>query len=54
MADQLVVMNQGRIEEVADADEIYSAPKIQLYQRHLIAASSYRYSKRFPFCQLLY
>ncbi|WP_275315115.1 ABC transporter ATP-binding protein [Tenacibaculum bernardetii] len=37
MADQLVVMNNGRIEEVADADEIYNNPKTN-YTKTLIAA----------------
>ena len=27
MADQLVVMNNGRIEEIGDADAIYESPK---------------------------
>ncbi len=37
MADQLVVMNNGRVEEVADADEIYNNPKTD-YTKILIAA----------------
>ncbi|WP_422089866.1 ABC transporter ATP-binding protein [Tenacibaculum ovolyticum] len=37
MADQLVVMNKGKIEEVADADEIYNNPKTN-YTKTLIAA----------------
>ena len=37
MADQLVVMNNGRVEEVADADEIYNNPKTD-YTKTLIAA----------------
>ena len=37
MADQLVVMNKGQIEEVADADEIYNNPKTN-YTKTLIAA----------------
>lgn len=37
MADQLVVMNKGKIEEVADADEIYNTPKTN-YTKTLIAA----------------
>ncbi|WBX71257.1 ABC transporter ATP-binding protein [Tenacibaculum retecalamus] len=37
MADQLVVMNKGKIEEIADADEIYSNPKTN-YTKTLIAA----------------
>ena len=37
MADQLVVMNQGKIEEIGDADAIYKAPK-STYTKALIAA----------------
>ncbi|WGH74505.1 ABC transporter ATP-binding protein [Tenacibaculum tangerinum] len=37
MADQLVVMNKGRIEEIADADEIYRNPKTK-YTQTLIEA----------------
>ncbi|WP_428743513.1 ABC transporter ATP-binding protein [Tenacibaculum sp.] len=37
MADQLVVMNKGRIEEIADADEIYQHPKSK-YTQTLIEA----------------
>lgn len=37
MADQLVVMNKGRIEEIADADEIYQHPKTK-YTQTLIEA----------------
>ncbi|PKH49877.1 ABC transporter ATP-binding protein [Tenacibaculum sp. Bg11-29] len=37
MADQLVVMNKGKIEEIADADEIYNNPKTN-YTKTLIAA----------------
>ncbi len=37
MADQLVVMNKGKVEEVADADEIYKNPKTQ-YTKTLIEA----------------
>ena len=37
MADQLVVMQQGRIEEIGDADNIYSAPK-STYTKNLIDA----------------
>ncbi|CAM1350120.1 ABC transporter ATP-binding protein [Tenacibaculum insulae] len=37
MADQLVVMNKGKIEEIADADEIYTNPKTN-YTKTLIAA----------------
>jgi peptide/nickel transport system ATP-binding protein len=27
MSDQVLVMNQGRIEEIADADALYANPK---------------------------
>ena len=37
MADQLVVMNKGKLEEIADADEIYNNPKTA-YTKTLIAA----------------
>ena len=37
MADQLVVMNKGKVEEIADADEIYNNPKTE-YTKTLIAA----------------
>ncbi|MBE7692119.1 ABC transporter ATP-binding protein [Tenacibaculum finnmarkense] len=37
MSDQLVVMNKGQIEEIADADEIYNNPKTS-YTKILIAA----------------
>ena len=37
MSDQLLVMNKGKIEELADADEIYSAPKRE-YTKKLIDA----------------
>ncbi|CAM1345758.1 ABC transporter ATP-binding protein [Tenacibaculum crassostreae] len=37
MADQLVVMNKGRVEEIADADEIYQHPKTT-YTKTLIDA----------------
>ncbi|MCD8421392.1 ABC transporter ATP-binding protein [Tenacibaculum finnmarkense genomovar ulcerans] len=37
MSDQLVVMNKGQIEEIADADEIYNNPKTR-YTKTLIAA----------------
>ncbi|MFT7899904.1 ABC transporter ATP-binding protein [Tenacibaculum ascidiaceicola] len=37
MADQLVVMNKGRVEEIADADEIYQRPKTK-YTQTLIEA----------------
>jgi peptide/nickel transport system ATP-binding protein len=37
MSDRIVVMNKGAIEEIGDADEIYSNPKKE-YTRRLIAA----------------
>ena len=37
MADQLVVMNKGKIEEIGDADAIYKAPKTS-YAKKLIDA----------------
>lgn len=37
MADQLLVMNRGKIEEIGDADIIYAAPK-QVYTKKLIHA----------------
>ena len=37
MSDQLLVMNQGKIEELDDADRIYSAPKT-IYTKKLIDA----------------
>ncbi|MEE4001100.1 ABC transporter ATP-binding protein [Tenacibaculum sp. FZY0031] len=37
MADQLIVMNKGKIEEIADADEIYQHPKTK-YTQTLIEA----------------
>ena len=37
MADQLVVMNRGKIEEMDDADVIYSSPKTE-YTKKLIEA----------------
>jgi peptide/nickel transport system ATP-binding protein len=37
MADQLVVMNQGKIEEIGDADAIYANPKKE-YTKALIEA----------------
>ena len=37
MADQLVVMNKGKLEEIADADEIYNNPKTT-YTKTLIDA----------------
>ena len=36
MSDQLIVMNQGKIEEMNDSDEIYRAPKSN-YTKNLIA-----------------
>lgn len=37
MSDQLIVMNQGKIEEINDSDEIYSTPKSS-YTKNLIAS----------------
>ncbi|MFL5764790.1 MAG: ABC transporter ATP-binding protein [Bacteroidia bacterium] len=37
MSDRMVVMNKGKIEEMGDADEIYSYPKTE-YTRNLINA----------------
>ena len=37
MSDQLIVMNQGKIEEMNDSDEIYRAPKSN-YTKNLIAS----------------
>ncbi len=37
MSDQLVVMNKGKVEEIADADEIYANPKTK-YTKTLIDA----------------
>jgi len=37
MSDQVIVMNQGKIEEINDADEIYRVPKSR-YTKNLIAA----------------
>ena len=37
MADQLLVMNKGQIEEIGDADEIYAHPS-KAYTKHLIDA----------------
>jgi len=37
MSDQLVVMNQGKIEEIGDADAIYENPK-SVYTKNLINA----------------
>lgn len=33
MSDRMIVMNKGRIEEMGDADEIYSNPKSEYTQR---------------------
>lgn len=37
MSDRMIVMNQGKIEEIGDADEIYNHPKSE-YTRNLIEA----------------
>lgn len=37
MADQLLVMNKGKLEEIGDADDIYASPK-QAYTKKLIHA----------------
>jgi peptide/nickel transport system ATP-binding protein len=37
MSDQVLVMNQGKIEEIADADELYANPQKE-YTKKLIAA----------------
>lgn len=37
MSDQLIVMNQGKIEEIGDADQIYKTPKTA-YTKNLIEA----------------
>ena len=37
MSDRMIVMNQGKIEEIGDADEIYNHPKTK-YTRDLIEA----------------
>lgn len=37
MSDQLIVMNQGKIEEIGDADQIYKMPNTE-YTRNLIKA----------------
>ena len=37
MADQLLVMMEGKIEEIGDADEIYANPTKE-YTKRLIAA----------------
>ena len=33
MSDRMVVMNQGKIEEMGDADEIYNHPKSEYTQK---------------------
>jgi peptide/nickel transport system ATP-binding protein len=37
MADQLIVMHKGKIEEIGDADKIYASPESS-YTRKLIHA----------------
>jgi len=37
MSDRMVVMNQGEIEEMGDADEIYNSPS-SVYTQKLISA----------------
>jgi peptide/nickel transport system ATP-binding protein len=37
MSDQVMVMNQGKIEEIADADDLYAHPK-SAYTQKLIDA----------------
>ena len=37
MSDRMIVMNQGKIEEIGTADEIYENPKTE-YTKQLIAA----------------
>jgi peptide/nickel transport system ATP-binding protein len=37
MSDRMIVMNQGKIEDIGDADEIYNNPKTK-YTRDLIEA----------------
>ena len=37
MSDRMIVMNHGKIEEMGDADEIYSNPKTE-YTQKLIGA----------------
>ena len=37
MADRMIVMNQGKIEEMGDADEIYNNPQSE-YTKGLINA----------------
>jgi peptide/nickel transport system ATP-binding protein len=37
MSDRMVVMNQGKVEEMGDADQIYSFPRTD-YTKRLIAA----------------
>jgi peptide/nickel transport system ATP-binding protein len=32
MSDQVLVMNQGRIEEIADADTLYADPQKGIYK----------------------
>jgi peptide/nickel transport system ATP-binding protein len=37
MSDQVLVMNKGKIEEIADADELYANPQRE-YTKKLIEA----------------
>ena len=37
MSDRMIVMNQGKIEEMGNADEIYANPKTE-YTQKLISA----------------
>ena len=37
MSDQLLVMNEGRVEEIGDADSVYADPKSE-YTKKLIDA----------------
>jgi peptide/nickel transport system ATP-binding protein len=37
MSDQVIVMNKGKIEEMADADDLYAHPKSD-YTKKLIEA----------------
>jgi len=37
ISDRIIVMNQGKIEEIGDADELYSFPKTE-YTKRLIAS----------------
>ena len=37
MSDRMVVMNKGKVEEMGDADEIYSNPQTE-YTKNLINA----------------